>query len=212
MAGVELDHLVVTAPDLASGIDFVERRLGCSMLPGGHHDRMGTHNALLRVGPRAYLEVISVAPGAPAGLRPRWFGLDDLRSGDAPRLATWVVRTPRIAVDAAALGPLVGPVEAMSRGALSWQITIPADGSLPLGGVLPSLIQWDAAPHPAIRLPTGPVTLVRLTARGAGAGDVLRRLQGLGFRGEVGLEFTEGLPEQGLQAVFQTATGDEIVL
>ncbi|MEI7700760.1 MAG: VOC family protein, partial [Planctomycetia bacterium] len=44
----ELDHLVVTAPDLGSGIEWVEHRLECRMQPGGRHPRMGTHNALVR--------------------------------------------------------------------------------------------------------------------------------------------------------------------
>lgn len=41
----------------------------------------------------------------------------------------------------------------MARGTLEWLITIPADGSLPLGGVAPALIQWHARVHPASAMP-----------------------------------------------------------
>jgi hypothetical protein len=32
---------------------------------------------------------------------------------------------------------------------LQWLITIPADGSLPLGGAAPALIEWQTPVHPA---------------------------------------------------------------
>ncbi|MCD0503320.1 VOC family protein [Bordetella petrii] len=48
---------------------------------------------------------------------------------------------------------MAGPIEPMTRDALSWRITIPVDGSLPDGGLAPTLIQWDSQPHPASKLP-----------------------------------------------------------
>ncbi len=41
----------------------------------------------------------------------------------------------------------------MTRNQLEWLITIPADGSLPSGGVIPSLIQWLTDPPPSTLLP-----------------------------------------------------------
>ena len=37
----------------------------------------------------------------------------------------------------------------MTRGAREWLITIPADGTLPLGGALPMLIEWQSPRSPA---------------------------------------------------------------
>ena len=48
---------------------------------------------------------------------------------------------------ASAIDP--GPVHAMSRGSFRWRITIPDDGTRPGAGVLPTLIQWEDARHPA---------------------------------------------------------------
>jgi len=39
-------------------------------------------------------------------------------------------------------------VIAASRGAFSWRITVPADGSLVGEGTVPTLIQWEGAAHP----------------------------------------------------------------
>jgi hypothetical protein len=144
-----LDHLVVTAPTLKAGADWMEARLGVRPGPGGVHDRMGTHNRLLSLGPSAYLEVIAVNPAALAPGRPRWFGLDELSPTAEPQLAAWVCRT----TDIGAIDGKPGPVETMTRGSLTWLITVPSDGRSPHDGAGPLFIQWQTDPPPAATLP-----------------------------------------------------------
>src|SRR5215218_4849383 len=124
MSDGTLDHLVVTAPTLEAGAAWVEAALGARPGPGGVHERMGTHNLVLSLGPAAYLEVIAINPAAPPPGRPRWFGLDELEPDAPPRLAAWVCRT----TDLDALKDLPGPIETMTRGPLTWRITVPPDG------------------------------------------------------------------------------------
>ena len=141
----ELDHLVVACRDLEQGTQWVAERLGVAPAGGGKHPLMGTHNRVLKIGARAYLEVIAIDPDAPAPGRPRWFDLDSpelqSRIAQSPALVTWAVRTDRIA-EALTQVPELGSVHAATRGALSWQITIPDDGKLQFGGLLPAVLQW----------------------------------------------------------------------
>lgn len=144
------DHLVLACADLAQGAAFIRARLGVEVQPGGRHALMGTHNALLKLGPRAYLELIALDPEG-AAQRPRWFGLDTPavreRMAQGPFLLTWVAACSDVTA-AAAIDGGFGEVIAASRGALSWRITVPADGSLDFDGVMPTLIQWDGRAHP----------------------------------------------------------------
>jgi hypothetical protein len=166
----ELDHIVVAATSLEAGIDWVERQLGAKPVPGGQHLAMGTHNALLRLGPRCYLEVIAIDPAGQAPTRPRWFSLDEpemrARLAVAPALITWVVRTPSLA-GACARVPDLGEIMPMTRNAFRWKISVPESGSLAWGGVLPTAIQWEAGDdgvvhHPCDVLPDSGCELVSL--------------------------------------------------
>lgn len=157
-----IDHLVVTAPSLDVGAAYVSHVLGVMPQPGGEHVRMGTHNRLLHLGESTYLEVIAVNPAAPRPTRPRWFGLDTLAADAKPSLATWVARTGDIRAGSEAASEQLGPVEPMSRGALEWLITIPADGEMPLDGVAPALIEWHTDAHPASHLDDYGLSLKKL--------------------------------------------------
>jgi catechol 2,3-dioxygenase-like lactoylglutathione lyase family enzyme len=152
---VEPDHLVVVAQDLRRGCDWVEERLGVRPQPGGKHIAMGTHNALLSLGPRFYLEVIAVDPDGAKPSRPRWFDLDEPRMraamAEGPHLAHWVARTGDIDTAAARLPDLGVPMP-MARGDLTWRITIPDDGHRPGRGLVPTLIQWPGPQHPTDRM------------------------------------------------------------
>ena len=175
----QLDHLVITAPSLAAGVDYVREMLGVAPQPGGRHPRMGTHNALLKLGKAAYLEVIAVDPGAPAPAVARWFRLDRAPA-PPPGLAAWVARTDAIEA-AAALFPVFGRVEPMTRGALGWRITLTERGELPFDGIAPLLIQWDPGPHPASLLADSGCTLVGLEGFHPQAAAVAELLRGLGW-------------------------------
>ena len=148
---VEPDHLVVAALTLDAGCDWVEERLGVRPQPGGAHVKMGTHNAVLSLGPGFYLEVIAVDPAGTAPARARWFDLDEPRMkaalAEGPQLVHWVARTDDI--DAAVRKvPDLGVAMPMTRGAWSWRITVPDDGHRPGRGLVPTLIQWADARHP----------------------------------------------------------------
>jgi len=148
-----IDHIVVTASSLDSGVAYVRERLGIEPGPGGAHPAMGTHNRLLRCGPDCYLEVIALDPQAPRPAQPRWFGLDDMKPDSAPSLTAWVVRSTDIQTHAAASTETLGPVTPMQRGHLDWLITIPASGVAPLDGLAPALIEWSTPERPVLTMP-----------------------------------------------------------
>jgi hypothetical protein len=145
---------------------------------------MGTHNCFVRLGETIYLEIISVNPEAPVLKRRRWFQLDDLKLDSCPRLATWIARTNDIEAAVAASPIPLGDVEPMSRADLKWLMTIPEDGSLPLQGVAPTLIQWPCGTHPANALRDLGCSLVGLQGFHPEAEKVRGVLEAIGFQGE----------------------------
>lgn len=180
----QIDHLVITAPSLATGVEYVRSVFGVSPQVGGAHPRMGTHNCLLRVGKALYLEVISIDPNAPKPDRSRWFNLDQEHLHFTPHLTTWVARTNDISAASVGASVPIGDIESMSRGQFEWQITIPSDGSLLFDGVAPSLIQWDTQIHPASLLDDLGCTLLKLEGYHPQAAEISELLQSIGLQDE----------------------------
>ena len=177
-----LDHLVVLAPSLASGVAWAEATLGVTPGPGGEHPLMGTHNRLLRLSNgkgqpgAAYLEIIAINPAATPTLQPpehRWFDMDDpaLRERVAqmgPQLVHWVARVPDLTAALLAwraLGIDRGEARAASRptpgGLLQWQISLRPDGQRLFDGCLPTLIEWGPH-HPTAAMPDSGLALQSL--------------------------------------------------
>ncbi len=159
-----LDHLVYATPDLDASVEELAERFGADPVPGGAHPGWGTRNALIGLGIGAYLEIIGPDPEQPHPERSRPFLIDELTEA---RLVTWAYRHPdpesmRDTLDLALQSTLgaqrarLGPVRAMSRTrpdgpALHWRLSDPM--ALPVGGVVPFLIDWGATPHPSTVLP-----------------------------------------------------------
>lgn len=204
----EIDHLVVAARDLDSGAHWLEDRLGATLSPGGAHAAMGTHNRLLKLGgrPDLYLEVIAIDPAGVAPPRPRWFGLDDpaqqARLTIRPHLVHWVARSDDLVRDAL---PAHGDILAMARGAYRWCITVPSDGRPPGDGLLPTLIQWDVATHPAEHLPDVGCTLMKLEGFHPAPAPIASDLERLGLAQQLALYPTDAPPQ--LIAYLKTPRG-----
>ena len=168
---LELDHLVVAATDLDSGQAWLAERLGATLAPGGQHTGVGTHNRLLQLGNRVYLELIAPDPSQAEPPRPRPFLLDDpdmkARLVIAPQLVHWVVRSNDLQADVAAAPYQPGTIVNMTRGTLTWRLTVPRGGRPAGDGMLPSMIQGDLPDdqHPTARLPDVGVALTGLSIR-----------------------------------------------
>lgn len=201
------DHLVVTAPSLETGATFIYKTLGADMQPGGKHPRMGTHNLLLSLGDSLYLEVIAVDPVASVPDRPRWFGLDDFTGNDRPGLSTWVARTTDIQAATTACREVLGEVATMSRGQLTWQITIPHDGKPPLGGLAPALIEWPQGVHPASALKDHGLRLVDLQLVHPDPERIKQMLTSINFSGLVSVSSVSDERSSQLVATIATPSG-----
>ncbi len=175
-----LDHLVVVAQDLASGVAWCESHLGVLPGPGGEHPLMGTHNRLLRIDspnfPQAYLEIIAINPDAsPVRKAPlkRWFDMDDTRlmqevKHQGPQLVHWVARVSDLGANLQAWSKLgLARGEALQaqrptpQGMLAWQISVRDDGQRLMQGCLPTLIAWGHI-HPAMHMPKSALVLTSL--------------------------------------------------
>lgn len=142
-----MDHIAVVASNLDEGCEYVKDRLGIEVPFGGEHTRMGTHNCLAKLGKDEFLEIISINPKASKPKHPRWFNLDH-HGSRAPYLAHWVARTDNLAATLPSIEAPVGNALECVRGSLTWQLSVPDDGSFAFDGAFPSLIEWPTRPYP----------------------------------------------------------------
>ncbi len=148
-----IDHLVIGAGSLIQGVNYVRNLLNVDIPYGGEHEKMGTHNHLMKLGDGVFLEVIAINRQVEQPKRPRWYGLDDPfiqhRIENEPTLLTWVVNTQNI--DGLIQNAIfsLGKSEVISRGDLSWSFGLPDDGRLLAGGLLPYAMEWHTDKHPS---------------------------------------------------------------
>lgn len=181
---LQIDHLVVGVPDLQQGIDLVARRTGVRPVYGGEHSGSGTHNALLSLGSRQYLELLALRPNAEPGEGGFIWELVDpvhLAELTGPELLTWAVSTAkaertieRFQAQGYEVSGLVSGGRKRPDGAqLAWKtfrIVSPE-----MRGV-PFFIEWEeGSAHPAETSPAG-CELVSLTITEPEATSALRRL------------------------------------
>lgn len=191
---IELDHLVVAARALQEGVAWVEARLGVPMGAGGKHALMGTHNRVLNLGERRFLEVIAVDPEAPPPGRARWFSLDEPemieRLARGPALIHWVARSDDIERAVRASAPGDAEILCLARGPYRWRIGVPRSRRLAQAGIAPTMIQWEDA-HPCDAAPESGCRLERLVLRHAEAGRTLQALRAAGLRDDEPVEARE---------------------
>lgn len=177
-----VDHLVYGTTDLNRGIAEIEKLLGVQATAGGQHPGRGTRNALVALGPTAYLEIIGPDPEQPPPKEPRPFGLDGLKES---KLVAWFVRSgdlESLRREAVRKGVPLGEVRSGSRRRpdgveLQWKVTDPS--ARVADGIVPLFIDWGDSPHPARTASKG-ATLVSLRAEHPEVSDVRRMLRNLG--------------------------------
>jgi hypothetical protein len=197
-----LDHLVVATLDLEATCRDLEIGLGVHASAGGQHPGRGTHNALISIGPKVYLEIIGPDPSQPE-IRPVWFDIDQLT---APKLITWAVRVDKLEafVKEISANTRMGAVRSGSRKTpdgttLSWQLTEP---QLVQGiGLIPFLIEWNSRQHPADSAITGP-RLVQLRIEHPEPESLRKQLNSL----RLDVEIEQG-SRPALVAIFEGANG-----
>ena len=149
---LQLDHLTIIAPTLDEGVSHVRDCLGLDVPFGQKHSFMGTYNHLLQLGNSVYLEIVALDPAGTNPDRKRWFGLDNqekVRSDwDAGlRLRGWVARTNSIDRVLEGRDEIFGQKVSLPENNPMFDFAIPDDGSLPLDGAAPSIIDRYGKPR-----------------------------------------------------------------
>ncbi len=196
-----LDHLVIAAPSLEVGANWLLERTGVQAQTGGKHTLMGTHNLLVRLGTDTYLEIIAIDPDAPKPPRARWFNLDQPIL--EPHLIHWVARCDNL--ENIPNLEIHGRITPITRGAYSWKITIPEDGHLPDGGVTPTLIEWQSQ-NPSSSLEPCGLHLITLEVFHPEPSRIQTHLQTLGLE----LPVQHALKPQ-IRAIFETPKGNVVL-
>jgi len=84
-----IDHFVLGVAELESGMRQVADITGVEPILGGRHTQLGTHNAVVALGERQYLEILAPDPTQPILVD----ALTVLRGLTSPALVKWAVAT-----------------------------------------------------------------------------------------------------------------------
>ena len=183
-----LDHVIWACADLESGARRFEALTGIRPRYGGVHASGLTHNALVGLGGRCYLEVL--APVGPAGPNDdEWCRL--ARGAHEPRLMTYCLRSARplsqLASAAAGFGWKNAVVASNGRTTpegirLHWQWLAPVVERF--GLAFPFFIDWLDSPHPGESLgsaqPEAEILLQHFAVGHPEAADLQRTLGEIG--------------------------------
>lgn len=210
----QADHLLLGAPSLEEGTAFVRALLGVEAAPGGGHPGVGTHNALLSLGKRTYLEIIAPDPNQDVP-RSAWpYGLGRLTQ---PRLFNWAVRpgdwevyVKNLAVLGVQTRTRDGSRQRPDGQLLKWkslQLPIPTQvRGVDLTGLIPFPIDWLDSPLPAADAPAGP-SLESLEVRHPDAAAVKEAVEVLHLPCKA-----SGSGHPGLEARIRLQSGDTVAL
>jgi len=102
-----LDHLLLGCNDLNRAVSFVEEHTSVRAATGGVHPGRGTRNALLSLGERRYLEIISIDPAQEKVADFAMPLVNMLKSLTTPRLVGWAAHPADIEAMAGLSIPLV---------------------------------------------------------------------------------------------------------
>jgi hypothetical protein len=155
-----LDHVIWACDDLERGTARFEALTGVRPRYGGVHASGLTHNALVPLGGRCYLEILAPTGPAAAG-EDEWCRF--ARTAHEPRLLTYCMRSATPLTELAALAESLGatPSVVAANGRttpdgvrLHWQWVGPKFDAF--GRAFPFFIDWLDSPHPAAAQPAAP--------------------------------------------------------
>ncbi|MCP5086226.1 MAG: VOC family protein [Rhodobacteraceae bacterium] len=186
------DHIALIAPSLAAGASHLHAATGLTLPAGGEHPQMGTHNLLTTFANDTYFEIIAPNPKAATPDRPRWFGLN--APPNPPRLA-WLLRCDDIyatLAKAAKAGVDLGTATPLKRDTLTWRFSLRDDGTIPLDGAAPQIIEWTTpGPHPSNNMADLGLRLDQLTIKTPHADTLAALLDALNLAAPPQLQCSE---------------------
>lgn len=207
-AASALDHLLIGAATIESGIAWLEERTGIRAVKGGSHPGLGTWNALASLGPRQYVEIIAPDPGQPGV---ETFYVPGLRAFPIPRVAAWAAGADGLTARFGSAHPDGFSDTALRQGArmrpdgtrLAWTLAFPRHAERgTFEGALPFFIEWESSDqHPGLSTPPG-LTLLSLSFEHPEPKELREALRCLFLSGDV-----TAAPEARLVATLATPRG-----
>lgn len=196
MHKLEVDHIVLAAPNLNEAIDYFKNQLNTIPVTGGRHIGLGTHNALLGLGDpyqKLYLELLAIDPEDHSTYATYPMGIT--KNILAPYVASWCLRCSThkdielINTEMKKIGEKYnhgeirkGQRKKTSGEILSWKIAINYENILTSQGQIPFLIQWDnLADHPTTQLSHDNFCNYKLVFHSKRAKQLEANLKNLGF-------------------------------
>lgn len=149
-----------------AAISGFEKSLGVQPIFGGFHTSFGTKNALVSLGKDCYLELLASDDTNTKASRPRWMGIDMLRTN---KITRWAMKSNELEGDSTILksmNPEMGSIRGGSRnvsngGLLQWDLIMPLPH--PEVELLPFMVDWAKSEiHPADDIPDMGCKLIQL--------------------------------------------------
>jgi hypothetical protein len=155
---MRIDHVIYAARDLDAAAARMESDLGLTVVPGGRHEGLGTHNKIVPLG-GGYLELLAVADPDEAATSDLGAALLERLDTIGDGLLGWAVAVDDVDPIAARLAL---PVTSISRQGLTARLTGVAESMS--DPYLPFFISRDhGIPDPGVGYDVGGITSLELS-------------------------------------------------